>query len=77
MRDHEIVPYSLPDLSDGERIARAEASPTAKIAAWPRFNAPPNAWLATASRSDAARTSSKRSCSRASLTFAATYEAHE
>ena len=25
MRDHEIVPYSLPDLSDGERIARAEA----------------------------------------------------
>ncbi len=25
MRDHETVPYSLPDLSDGERIARAEA----------------------------------------------------
>ena len=25
MRDHEIAPYSLPDLSDGERIARAEA----------------------------------------------------
>ena len=25
MRDHETVRYSLPDLSDGERIARAEA----------------------------------------------------
>jgi len=25
MRDHETVPYSLPDLSDGERIAWAEA----------------------------------------------------
>ena len=25
MRDHETVPYSLPDLADGERIARAEA----------------------------------------------------